>query len=315
MRLIAKSMTGLEFELKVEPSDTILSVKQAIEARARAPVNRLTFYGKQLQEADTLDDCGLSDLVSVMFILRRPVTECVFCNLTFEEGARTSQILMGCGHTMCSACVQQVSTGLKFVVCPLDKQSSVVANLRRNYAACAFWTDPSAQAPVCDVCEDHPATWRCLDCGEAMCDQVQPHHTTTRVTKGHQVVSLKEASLTMAQAPLFCKDHPAEAHRFYCGPCKRLVCRDCCMLEHQDHARQALPQAADALRAEIAPLVQAACARQEELQRGVTSVGDMRRFVNTSHATSERQLAALRVQIMEAVDKHCLQTTQQRRRP
>ena len=74
MRLIAKTLTGKTIVLKVEPSDTILSVKKKIQAKEGIPpeLQGIIHGGKPIRDDKMLSDYNIqtNSLIHLVFRLR-----------------------------------------------------------------------------------------------------------------------------------------------------------------------------------------------------------------------------------------------------
>ena len=169
--------------VQVDPNETVRGLKGLIESEVGRPVNRLQFLGENLEDDASIADCAIGAESTLLFVLRRPPTACFMCEAKFED-PRSSRLL-GCGHTLCQACVKRASDEKSLVVCPADSHPTAADNILCNFASCKFFAEPSAEAKrMCESCGDHPATWVCMDCGEGMCDDLQPAHGKARATKG-----------------------------------------------------------------------------------------------------------------------------------
>ncbi|XP_007894049.1 tripartite motif-containing protein 45 [Callorhinchus milii] len=90
---------------------------------------------------------------------------------------------------------------------------------------------------VCDLCNDGDAERRCDMCCVNLCDFCSKAHRRQRKTASHVTVALRDLKCGKGRIskPVLCPFHPAEELRLFCETCDRLVCRDCCMVEHRDH--------------------------------------------------------------------------------
>ncbi|GCB60019.1 hypothetical protein scyTo_0009095 [Scyliorhinus torazame] len=90
---------------------------------------------------------------------------------------------------------------------------------------------------VCDLCNDGDAERRCHICSTNLCDFCSKAHRRQKMTASHNTVALRDlqgGNERLVQ-PIICSAHPAEELRMFCETCDRLVCRDCCMVDHRGH--------------------------------------------------------------------------------
>ncbi|XP_069845348.1 E3 ubiquitin-protein ligase TRIM56 [Dipodomys merriami] len=178
-----------------------------------------------------------------------------------------------CLHTYCQDCLAQLAEGGR-VRCPECRETvpvpgAGVAAFKTNFFVNGLLDlvkartcgDLRADRPSCALCPlvggasaGGPATARCLDCADDLCQACADGHRRTRQTHAHRVVDLvgyragwydEEARERQAAQ---CPQHPGEPLRFLCQPCGQLLCRECRLDPHLDHPCLPLAEAVRARR-------------------------------------------------------------------
>ncbi|KFO35454.1 E3 ubiquitin-protein ligase TRIM56 [Fukomys damarensis] len=212
-----------------------------------------------------------------------------------------------CLHTYCQDCLAQLAEG-SHVRCPECRETvpvppAGVAAFKTNFfvnglldlvkaRACG---DLRAGKPACALCPlvggtsaGGPATARCLDCADDLCQACADGHRCTRQTHTHRVVDLvgyragwydEEARERQAAQ---CPQHPGEALRFLCQPCSQLLCRECRLDPHLDHP--------------CLPLAEAVRARRPGLEELLAGVDSNLAELEATRVVEKEALARLREQ-------------------
>ncbi|KAM5228511.1 E3 ubiquitin-protein ligase TRIM56 [Ctenodactylus gundi] len=240
------------------------------------------------------------------------------CKICLEQ--LHSPKTLPCLHTYCQDCLAQLAEG-GHIRCPECRETvpvppTGVAAFKTNFfvnglldlvkaRACG---DLHAGKPTCALCPlvggtstGGPATARCLDCADDLCQACADGHRCTRQTHSHRVVDLvgyragwydEEARERQAAQ---CPQHPGEALRFLCQPCAQLLCRECRLDPHLDHPCLPLAEAVRARRPGL-----------EELLAGVDSnlveLEAMRGMEKEALARLREQAARVGTQVEEAAE-------------
>lgn len=71
MKLVVVTLAGRELEVEASSADRVLAIKERIEEKEGIPPaqQRLIFSGKHIEDANTLDSCGLGEGSRVNLVL------------------------------------------------------------------------------------------------------------------------------------------------------------------------------------------------------------------------------------------------------
>lgn len=161
--------------------------------------------------------------------------------------------LLPCLHSFCQVCVESLAQKLapnEYLTCPLCKTDAKVSRDEVDDLPVNFFLDnmldialinSSDRKPVpCSSCDStNPATSRCVDCGEFLCENCYVVHKRIRQTKDHKILTISELLESKTgedlHRPAFCGIHRSEQLKYYCETCNQAVCRDCVLIEHRQH--------------------------------------------------------------------------------
>lgn len=182
-------------------------------------------------------------------------------------------VLLSCGHTFCSSCLQNLLKN-NSISCPECRTTAPVpvgvVGLTKNYAFLRIGkTTPKQTERVynCEACDTkHSATSWCLDCDDDMCSLTARFHSRNKASFGHKVVSLEELAVSV-----FCSKHNAQ-FRLFDEECNHMVCRSCVNLTHKNHSLLSLAEGGSKCKQEMEALAAQASAQAKEIKAAETRV-------------------------------------------
>ena len=124
----------------------------------------------------------------------------------------------------------------------------------------------------------------------------QDAHKLTKLTKNHQLLTLKEVETKAASLVPHKKDGPhCQKHsnkklKIYCETCKELICNDCTIHLHRDHNYDRLadvfPKHKEELVSSLKPLKQ----KLDTVQRALKAFDTRAKDINDQRATIEAHI-------------------------
>ena len=166
------------------------------------------------------------------------------CPVCFSDMVERSPRSLLCLHTFCSECLGQLVTN-KRIECPTCREvtqlkSNNVQELKVNFilrqvrdqmnqkhqAACQQGQETDAvksslDKPLCQVCQETSAVYKCKDCPNLLCGICKSRHGDIQEFKDHSVFDL-------------CVKHK-EGITHLCKQCILPLCMKCMLLEHTQH--------------------------------------------------------------------------------
>ncbi|XP_062622235.1 uncharacterized protein LOC134283771 [Saccostrea cucullata] len=87
----------------------------------------------------------------------------------------------------------------------------------------------------CQYCEDDPAVFHCVPCGDELCPPCKLFHLKSKVPSGHNIIRLSERLHPTNQIKM-CDVHSTKAYEACCKDCQVPVCITCIQEVHSEHA-------------------------------------------------------------------------------
>ena len=231
--------------------------------------------------------------------------ECPVCQEHFSQINEPK--ILKCLHTFCKTCLEawirrnregQLScpTCRQITECPNSNINSLPSNLfykQMVEIVEAYSGQGKEDSPHCGLCDEKKALkFYCIECNSFLCDDCVGVHKKGKIFSGHHVKDIGNFQSCdvqdYARRANYCTVHIDEM-RFYCENCKRCICRDCAILEHQDHNKISLDQGLENIKSEIDIRVHEAQENGSRLRNYKVSLEKRRMKVNGSieEATKE----------------------------
>lgn len=173
------------------------------------------------------------------------IIECSVCNFEFDEDRNVPRFL-GCGHTFCQSCLEQLKTSLgqdrTEIKCPIDrsitgappislpKNRVVLDAIREKQEKETSKRRTFVGDPVHPCYEDptHEATRYCTQCEQGFCSDCHDKSHSAKIFQWHKHCPIEEK----ATVPSKCSEHPSRIAEFIChnGKCKHknvIFCEEC----------------------------------------------------------------------------------------
>ena len=186
--------------------------------------------------------------------LRNEVT-CPECRKPF-----TQPKLLPCLHCACASCLSEREgvrdkEGLKYIVaCPKCKQETELTKTGVIGLPTAFFKAhligvyvqleklEGKKEGTCEECSKSMLSAYCSDCKHFICSHCVDLHQQMKVLSTHKIISLEEYRRNLLKQitnptrrssteSLVCQQH-GEALRIFCKTCRRLICKDCTVVNH-----------------------------------------------------------------------------------
>ncbi|KAM4600657.1 uncharacterized protein trim33l isoform 1-T1 [Polymixia lowei] len=160
----------------------------------------------------------------------------------------------------------------------------------------------SSTSQKCTSCGGVEVSGWCVECVDALCEQCVLAHRRVKMTRCHTIKT--QPSLGQpSSGGRYCPIHTSELLQLYCFTCYRMTCRDCQLMDHQNHRYQFVHEVLENQRKVLDQLVE--------------SVGQQRQTVTQSLMDMDARLQvikenkfALRKKLQETFIVFCQQFKQ-----
>ena len=253
--------------------------------------------------------------------------ECPVCQEQFSQINEPK--IMKCLHTFCKTCLEawlrqhregQLScpTCRQITDCPNSNINNLPSNLfykQMVEIVEAYSGQGKEDSPHCGLCDEKKALkFYCFECNSFLCDDCVRVHKKGKIFSGHHVKDIGNFQSCdvqdYARRANYCTVHIDEM-RFYCENCKRCICRDCAILEHQDHNKISLDQGLENIKSEIGIRVHEAQENGSRLRSYKVSLEKRRMKVNGSIEEATKEVKRVAELCISLIRQHETSVTEQ----
>eukprot|EP00794_Sanderia_malayensis_P017620 gene17620-19374_t len=194
---------------------------------------------------------------------------CCICLSRYEDPA-----MLSCGHSCCRKCLEEIlqlagpgNRQESTISCPMCRRISffkgkkTLRSLPSNKELQEKLSILTAVSPdakmkplencqmlMCTLFPKGTAELRCLSCDVYLCPMCYRRASGNAQHSGHHVAKL--AAQDDGNNLLLCQSHELR-FRYFCRTCDKLVCTECCMLEHKQHDRIPVKDARAGIKSQV----------------------------------------------------------------
>jgi len=194
--------------------------------------------------------------------------ECSVCQEQFSDINEPK--ILKCLHTFCKNCLEawlrqqregelSCPTCRQITECPNSNINRLPSNLfyKQMVEIVEAYSGRGQDDSVtyCGICGERKSLkFYCSDCNCFLCEECYGAHKKGKIFKGHRVKEIGNFDSSdvqdYARKANVCKNHKDEL-RYFCDECKICICRDCAILEHQDHKKISFEQGLEKKKSDI----------------------------------------------------------------
>ena len=251
--------------------------------------------------------------------------ECPVCQEQF--GANKQPKILKCLHTFCKSCLEgwlrQHRTGAlscptcrTVTECPNNDIDSLPSNLfyKQMVEIVEAYTGQE-ESSCCGKCDEQkPLKFYCSNCNCLLCEECAALHKKWKDFRGHQLKEIGQLQSSdvedYSRRTNVCKEHDDE-FRFFCESCQICICRDCAILDHDDHRKTSLEKELEHKTTEIEDKIREVQAngsllgnKKESLEkRRIKVMNSFERATNGVRAVAEQWITYIRKHEADITEK------------
>ena len=251
--------------------------------------------------------------------------ECPVCQEQFSENKEPK--ILKCFHTFCKSCLEgwlrhhregalSCPTCRKITECPNNNIDILPSNLfyKQMVEIVEAYTGQE-ESSCCGKCEERKSLkFYCSNCNCLLCEECAGIHKKWKDLRGHHLEEIGNIqSCDVEDYSLranVCKQHNDEL-RFFCETCQICICRDCAILDHDDHKKMSLEKGLEKKKTEIETKIREVQANGTDLRNQKESLEKRRTKVNNSFEQATNDVHKVAEQCINLIRSHEANVTEQ----
>ncbi|XP_022787727.1 tripartite motif-containing protein 45-like isoform X2 [Stylophora pistillata] len=244
--------------------------------------------------------------------------ECPVCQEQFGENKEPK--ILKCFHTFCKSCLegwlrQQRKEALSCPTCrtktecPNNDIDSLPSNLfyKQMVEIVEAYTGQE-ESSCCGKCDEQKSLkFYCSNCNCLLCEECAALHKKWKDFRGHQLKEIGKLQSRdvddYSRKANVCKEHDDE-FRFFCLACRICICRDCAILDHDDHKKISLEKGLENKTTEIKNRIQEVQSNGSHLRNKKESLEKRRSKVIDSFERATNSVRVIAEQWITFIRKH-----------
>ena len=241
--------------------------------------------------------------------------------------------LLPCLHTYCKGCLQGIlrkSREKSSIKCPecrsvhaipsggVDEFPSDMVSANALDFHSLKDKEKITQSISCGMCtEDDPVTTHCPTCSKFLCEFCSKAHKRQVDYRDHKTVSLDDLdseTLKGFERSRRCSRHSGELLKLYCKTCRKLICRDCTLVDHHNHTFGFLKDVRPDIQKQVESSVAVLGMKQKELETHLKFTNDIEKSRKDHSNDLERKLNHAFDSYIATVESHRKRLLKQERK-
>ncbi|XP_055999610.1 tripartite motif-containing protein 45-like isoform X1 [Ostrea edulis] len=142
----------------------------------------------------------------------------------------------------------------------------------------------------CQYCEEEPALFQCVPCGDEFCSRCKTFHLKSKVPSGHNIIPISER-LHPTNMVKMCESHPSKPYDACCENCQVPVCILCIQEIHNTHRIGKMQDMYEKQKAAaIKELSEMKTQRRADVIQRIKDVENGESRIKTSHQNLRREM-------------------------